>query len=59
MNIIAALFIVGIEFWLFYKYIYGIKYAYEMEFMPRMLAPIKISTNEIEQDFVGETEDDN
>ena len=26
-------------------------YAYEMEFMPQMLTPVKISTNEIEQDL--------
>jgi len=37
------------------------KYAYEMEFMPQMLAPIKISTNEIVQDIeeVNESEGDN
>ena len=27
------------------------KYAYEMEFMPQMLTPVKISANEIEQDL--------
>ena len=37
------------------------KYAYEMEFMPQMLAPIKISANEIVQDIeeVNESEGDN
>lgn len=37
------------------------KYAYEMEFMPQMIAPIKISANEIVQDIeeVNESEGDN
>lgn len=36
------------------------KYAYEMEFMPQTLAPVRITTEEIEQDFkdiAGESEE--
>jgi hypothetical protein len=35
------------------------KYAYEIEFMPQALAPIRITTDEIQQDFKDIQEDDN
>lgn len=32
------------------------RYAYEMEFMPQTIIPVKITANELKQDITGDTE---